>query len=68
MVTETLNLILQLPEKSVFGVLIDLGLVANVLRPIGIPQGADGLVIVVTRWPNVGTLYREESDEIIRAH
>mmetsp|Transcript_27414 Transcript_27414/g.78760 ORF Transcript_27414/g.78760 Transcript_27414/m.78760 type:complete len:483 (-) Transcript_27414:666-2114(-) len=41
------DLVLELADHRVLGVLVDLGLVLDALRPVGVAQGAQGLVIVV---------------------
>lgn len=51
------NLPLELPEHGVLGILIDAGLVGDVLGSVGIAQRAERLLIVVACWPNVGHHY-----------
>ena len=44
---QLLNLLLVLPEHRVLGILVNLGLVLDVFRPVGVAQGAERLVVVV---------------------
>ena len=53
---ELFDLLLELAQQCVLWVLVDAGLVLDVLGPVGIPQRTDGLVIVVICRPDVGTL------------
>mmetsp|Transcript_50475 Transcript_50475/g.156169 ORF Transcript_50475/g.156169 Transcript_50475/m.156169 type:complete len:325 (+) Transcript_50475:972-1946(+) len=41
------DLVLELADHRVLRVLVDLGLVLDALRPVGVSQGAQGLVVVV---------------------
>ena len=51
---EASNFPLEVPQHGVLGVLIDARLVGDILGSVGIPKGAQGLLIVVPSWPNVG--------------
>lgn len=53
---QVFDLVLELLEHGVLGILVDAGLVLDVLRPVGISQRAQALVVVVLRGTNVGTL------------
>jgi len=44
---QSFHLLLQLPKQSIFWILINARLVLYILRPVGITQGADRLVVVV---------------------
>ena len=57
LVTQAFDLILQFAKEGIFGVFVDLGLVANVFGSVGVPECADGLVVVVICRSNVGTLW-----------
>jgi hypothetical protein len=45
---------LELPEHGVLRVLVDARLVGNILRPVGISQRAECLLIVPVSWADVG--------------
>lgn len=51
---EASNLPLELPEHGILGILIDTRLIGNILSPVSIAQRAQGLLIVVACWPDVG--------------
>lgn len=55
---ELLDFLLILPQQGILRIFIDSGIVLDVLGPVGIPQGADGLVEVIVRWADVGNLRR----------
>ena len=44
------NLLLVLPKEGILGVLIDPRLVLDVLCPVGISKGCEGLLVVVVSW------------------
>ena len=52
------NLPLELPQHGVLGVLINARLVGDVLGPVGVPQRAQGLLVVVPCRANVGYHHR----------
>ena len=53
---EVLDLFLELSQEGVLWILVNLGLVLDVLGAVGVAQRADRLVVVVLCWPNVGAL------------
>ena len=55
---QTRDLLLELAEHRVLGVLVDLGLVLDVLGAVSVPQGGHGLVEVVIRGADVGDHHR----------
>ena len=57
---EVLDLLLELPQQCVLGVLVDAGLVLDVLGAVGVAQCADGLVVIVVRRADVRTLAAEK--------
>ena len=44
---QPLNLLLIFPQHGVLGILIDPRTILNIFGPIGVPQSAEGLVVVV---------------------
>ena len=53
---QLLNLLLELSQKSILGIFINLGFVLDVLGAVGVAEGADCFIVVVVSWAQVGHL------------
>lgn len=54
--TEFFDLLLELSQQCVLWILIDLGLVLDILSSVGVAESTNGLIVVVISWSYVGNL------------